>query len=70
MLVANLPVRQREAVLLRHVAQLTEQEIADAMGVKRGTVSSTLRSAYQRLGIAIDDSTSREQSMGLEGTIS
>jgi RNA polymerase sigma-70 factor, ECF subfamily len=70
MLVASLPVRQREAVLLRHVAQLTEQEIADAMGVKRGTVSSTLRSAYQRLGIAIDDSKPREQPMGLEGTIS
>jgi DNA-directed RNA polymerase specialized sigma24 family protein len=51
LLVADLPPRQRTAVLLRHVGQLTEQEVADVMGVARGTVSSTLRSAYQRLRI-------------------
>ncbi len=50
MLVADLPVRQRTAVLLRHVGQMTEAEIADVMGVRRGTVSSTLRAAYRRLG--------------------
>ena len=53
MLVADLPARQREAVLLRHVGELTEQEIAEAMGVARGTVSSTLRSAYKRLNAEI-----------------
>jgi hypothetical protein len=31
-------------LLLRHVGQLTEHEIADVMGIQRGTVSSTLRS--------------------------
>jgi DNA-directed RNA polymerase specialized sigma subunit, sigma24 homolog len=55
LLVADLPPRQRTAVLLRHVGQLTEQEVADVMGVTRGTVSSTLRSAYQRLRIEIAD---------------
>ena len=55
MLVAELPPRQRTAVLLRHVGQLTEAEIADVMGVARGTVSSTLRNAYTRLGTEIDD---------------
>ncbi len=55
LLVAELPLRQRTAVLLRHVGQLTEQEIAEVMDVARGTVSSTLRAAYQRLAIAVAD---------------
>jgi RNA polymerase sigma-70 factor (ECF subfamily) len=55
LLVAGLPARQRTAVLLRHVGQLTEQEIADVMGIARGTVSSTLRSAYERLGAVLDE---------------
>jgi RNA polymerase sigma-70 factor (ECF subfamily) len=55
LIVADLPPRQRTAVLLRHVGQLTEAEIADVMGVARGTVSSTLRSAYRRLGTEIED---------------
>jgi RNA polymerase sigma-70 factor, ECF subfamily len=55
--VAVLPARQRTAVLLRHVGHLTEQEIAAVMGVTRGTVSSTLRAAYARLGAAIRDDT-------------
>jgi RNA polymerase sigma-70 factor (ECF subfamily) len=55
LLVADLPPRQRTAVLLRHVGQLTEAEIGDVMGIARGTVSSTLRSAYRRLGTEIED---------------
>ena len=46
LLVGGLPPRQREAVLLRHVGQLTEPEIAEAMHVTRATVSTTLRAAY------------------------
>lgn len=45
-LVAALPVRRRTAVVLRHVGQLTEPEIARVMDVSRGTVSATLRQAY------------------------
>jgi RNA polymerase sigma-70 factor (ECF subfamily) len=63
-LVAELPMRQRTAVLLRHVAHLTEQEIAGVMGIARGTVSSTLRSAYQALGTTI-----RADELQLEETI-
>ena len=55
LVVRDLAPRQREAVLLRHVAQLTEHEIAHVMGVQRGTVSSTLRAAYRNLGHAITD---------------
>jgi len=53
--VAALPVRQRQAVALRHVEQLKETEIAAVMGISRGTVSSTLRAAYQTLRLAIAD---------------
>lgn len=53
LLVADLGVRQREAVLLRHVAGLTEPEVAEAMGVSRGTVNSTLRAAHGRLRAAV-----------------
>lgn len=53
--VADLPARQRQAVVLRHVAQLTEPEIAEVMGVARGTVSSTLRNAYRNLRREIEE---------------
>jgi len=49
LLVSTLPERQRTAVVLRHVARLTEAEIAEAMGVGRSTVSSTLRDAHRSL---------------------
>lgn len=49
LIVADLPRRQREAVVLRHVAQMTEAEVATVMSVTRGTVSSTLRDAYRSL---------------------
>jgi RNA polymerase sigma-70 factor (sigma-E family) len=36
-----LPQRQREALVLRYYLDLTEAEIAEVMGVSRGTVKST-----------------------------
>jgi RNA polymerase sigma-70 factor (ECF subfamily) len=48
-LVAPLPDRMREIVVLRHVADLTEPMIAEVLGISRGTVSSTLRDAHARL---------------------
>jgi DNA-directed RNA polymerase specialized sigma24 family protein len=47
--VASLPIRQRTAVVLRHVADLTQDEIAAAMGVTRSTVASTLDDAHRNL---------------------
>ncbi len=44
-----LPKRQRTAVVLRYVADLTQAEIAAVMGVTRSTVSSTLADAHARL---------------------
>jgi RNA polymerase sigma factor (sigma-70 family) len=49
-LVRALPERQRVAVVLRYVADLTEPDIAIAMGIARGTVASTLAAARERLG--------------------
>jgi RNA polymerase sigma-70 factor (ECF subfamily) len=48
--VRDLPMRQRTAVVLRYVADLTEADIARAMGISRSTVSSTLIDARARLG--------------------
>jgi RNA polymerase sigma-70 factor (sigma-E family) len=52
----DLPVRQREAIVLRYYADLSEAEIATAMGISRGAVKShtargmtALRSALEEL---------------------
>jgi len=51
----GLPVRQREAIVLRYYADLSEAEIAAAMGISRGAVKShtargmtALRSTLER----------------------
>ncbi len=54
-LVSSLPQRQRQVVMLRHVADLPEAEIAVALGISRGTVSSTLHDARQQLGRLLSD---------------
>ena len=53
-LVRDLPERQRLAVVLRFVADLTEPQIAAAMGISRSTVSSTLADANRSLARAMD----------------
>ncbi len=59
--VSKLAPRQREIVVLRHVTDLREAEIAQALGISRSTVSSTLRSAYERLANAIDESLTQSE---------
>jgi len=54
-LVAELPERQRTAVVLRFVADLTEHQIAEAMGISRSTVSSTLADAKRRLAGSLEE---------------
>lgn len=54
-LVRVLPERQRIAVVLRYVADLTEPDIAIAMGIARGTVASTLAAARARLAELLTD---------------
>ena len=55
-LVRALPERQRVAVVLRYVADLTEPDIAIAMGIARGTVASTLAAARERLAEVLTSS--------------
>lgn len=46
----RLPRRQREALVLRYFGELSEEEIAAAMRVSRGTVKSTTSRAIAALG--------------------
>lgn len=54
-LVRDLSERQRQAIVLRYVGDLDEREIAEVMGVTRGTVASTLFDARRRLAVALAD---------------
>jgi RNA polymerase sigma-70 factor (ECF subfamily) len=53
--VAHLSPRQRQVVVLRFVADLPEADIADVLGISRGTVSSTLADAKANLRVALTD---------------
>jgi RNA polymerase sigma factor (sigma-70 family) len=48
-LVATLPERQRHALFLRYYADLDYQAIAEALGVKPGTVAAHLHAAHETL---------------------
>jgi RNA polymerase sigma-70 factor (sigma-E family) len=45
----RLPARQRAAVMLRYYEDLTETEVAEALGISVGTVKSTVSRAMARL---------------------
>jgi DNA-directed RNA polymerase specialized sigma24 family protein len=47
--VRRLPPRQRTAVVLRFVADLTEEQVGVVMGVSRSTISSSLADARRTL---------------------
>jgi len=47
--VAGLPPRYREVVVLRYLEELPIAEVAEALGVKRGTVEVRLHRARGRL---------------------
>lgn len=47
--IAGLPRRQREAIALRYVADLSERQVAEVMGIAEGTASATLAAARRRL---------------------
>ena len=50
-----LPPRQRTAIVLRFVADLTEEQVAEIMGVTRSTVSATLAHARHHLALQLGD---------------
>jgi RNA polymerase sigma factor (sigma-70 family) len=51
----RLPARQRLAIVLRFLADLPVDDVAEAMGCAPGTVKSTLHAALARLHIDLDD---------------
>lgn len=55
--IAELPDRARQAMGLRYVADLTEAQVAEVMGVTRGTVASTLSDARRRLATKLAEFT-------------
>ena len=57
--VRQLPPRQRTAIVLRFIADLTDEQAAEVMGLSRTTVSRALTEARRALGrmLADDDTT-------------
>lgn len=53
--VRTLPHRQRTAIALRYVLDLTEAEVARVMGVSRGAASASLTAARKRLESLLAD---------------
>src|SRR6476659_3915544 len=53
-LLAALPARRREAIVLRYWLDLPEREIAAAMGVSTGTVKSHVSRGLDALGEALE----------------
>jgi RNA polymerase sigma factor (sigma-70 family) len=51
---ARLPYRRREAIVLRYWLDLSEREIAAAMGVSAGTVKSHVSRGLDALGQALE----------------
>jgi len=47
--VRELPRRQREVVVLRHLLDLHEREIAEVLGIRRSSVSRSLAAAHRTL---------------------
>jgi RNA polymerase sigma factor (sigma-70 family) len=49
----ELPPRQRDAVVLRYLVDMSEADVANALGVAPGTVKSHLNRAVTRLRTAL-----------------
>jgi RNA polymerase sigma factor (sigma-70 family) len=51
----HLPDRQREAIVLRYYADLSEADIAAAMGISRGAVKSHTSRGMSALRAALEE---------------
>ena len=52
----SLREEERRVIAMRYLLDLTEKEMAAAMGVAKGTVKSRLARAMKKLGAALDES--------------
>jgi DNA-directed RNA polymerase specialized sigma24 family protein len=53
--VGALPGRQREAIVLRYVGDLTERDVAGVLGISEGAASAALVAARRRLAEQLTD---------------
>jgi RNA polymerase sigma-70 factor, ECF subfamily len=53
--VAALPRRQREAIVLRYVGDLTERDVAGVLGISEGAASAALVAGRRRLAEQLTD---------------
>jgi RNA polymerase sigma factor (sigma-70 family) len=53
--ITTLPARQREAVVLRYLADLPLADVAAAMGCAVGTVKATLHNALRSLRVELEE---------------
>jgi RNA polymerase sigma-70 factor (sigma-E family) len=63
--VRSLPTRQREAVVLRYYADLSEAEVAQALGCSVGTVKSQLSKARATLSRLLEGTDDAAQPAGV-----
>ncbi len=61
--VRSLPARQQTAVVLRYVHDLSQIQIAESMGISRGTVASTLAAAHTNLRRLVPDPLMTEETI-------
>jgi RNA polymerase sigma-70 factor (sigma-E family) len=50
----SLPARQREALVLKHYGNLSEEQVASAMGVSQGAVKRHVASAIAALRVVVE----------------
>jgi RNA polymerase sigma-70 factor (sigma-E family) len=60
----SLPRREREAVLFRHYLDLSEQQVADALGLRKGSVKGYASRGLAKLRTALDGPTARRTDAG------
>jgi len=58
-LIVTLPDQERQALFLRYYADLTQDEIAEMLGVRPGTVGAALNHARNKLRIALRSEVTR-----------
>ena len=71
-LLADLPRRQRAVIVLRFYEDMSEKDIAEALGISAGTVKSTASAALTRLRTMVADESAAEvpESVVARGAVS
>jgi RNA polymerase sigma factor (sigma-70 family) len=59
LLIAALPDQERHAIFLRYFAELSQDEIAEVLGVRSGTVGAALNHARNKLRVALRSEVTR-----------